>query len=157
MSFLHTHCFLTLWNMLPIQTLLKLFFQIVFNDPKLPGARTHGIFIVHCLSEPFHVCPFTLDSPLSQVQGHITSSPSAAAAAKLLQSCPTLCTHKPHFILLPLSPPVVFFFFFFFFTSCALSIYIWTFFFPSLRISLEKSHPLQTQTSFVTKCSFATD
>ena len=136
MSFPHTRCFLTLWNMLPIQTLLKLYFQIVFNDPKLPAAKTQGIFTVHCLSEAFHVCPFTLDSPLSQVQGYITCSPSASAAAKLLQLCPTLCTHKPHFILPPLSP--------FFFTFCALSIYIWTCFFPSLRISLEKSHPLQT-------------
>lgn len=38
------HCFLTLWNMLPIKRLLKLYFQIVFNDPKLPAAKTQGIF-----------------------------------------------------------------------------------------------------------------
>ena len=118
MSFPHTRCFLTLWNMLPIQTLLKLYFQIVFNDPKLPAAKTQGIFTVHCLSEAFHVCPFTLDSPLSQVQGYITCSPSASAAAKLLQLCPTLCTHKPRFILPPLSPP------FFFYLLCLRHLYM---------------------------------
>ena len=137
MSNLHIHCFLTLWNMLPIQTLLECFFQIVFNDPKLPGAKTHGIFTVHCLSELFHVCPFTLDSPLSQVQGCVTSSPSTYTQTSLH---PSSC--------LPA--------FFFFFLLCFKHLYM-DFFSPSLRISLEKSHPLHTQTSFVTKCFFATD
>lgn len=64
---------------------------------------------------------------------------------------PPLPTHKPHFILPPVSPP-----FFFFFLLCFKHLYM-DFFSPSLRISLEKPHPLHTQTSFVTKCFFATD